>query len=72
MKAIKNKTTTEYHGRMHAAAMTIGDMRKIFAWSEKLYPTAQLLAETGPISAEAVQHAMFRSFTMTGFTLWTR
>jgi hypothetical protein len=73
MKTIKNKKVVEGGMRNHADAITIENMKMVFAWSETVVPAgAETKAETMEARNLAALHLQMRAFMATGFTLWTR
>ncbi|KAJ7496322.1 hypothetical protein B0H11DRAFT_1715957 [Mycena galericulata] len=74
MKAIKNKCGQDGGDRTHSLAMTKEFMAKLFTWSDEVCPPSTYFntTKTREELTLATKHLMFKAFSSTGWTIWTR
>ncbi|KAJ7761353.1 hypothetical protein B0H16DRAFT_1312284 [Mycena metata] len=73
-KAIKNKCGANGGERTHSLAMSKENMAQIIMWSDKVcLPTTYFSeAKTAQERSLRTKHLMFKAFSSTGWTTWTR
>jgi hypothetical protein len=74
MKAIKNKCGADGGERTHSLAMTKEYMAKVFAWSDGVCPPSTYFSavKTKEELTLVTKHLMYKAFSSTGWTIWTR
>ncbi|KAJ7022524.1 hypothetical protein C8F04DRAFT_1272533 [Mycena alexandri] len=74
MKAIKNKCGQDGGERTHSLAMSKENMARIFSWSDKVCPPETYFAEAKTTGERTLRtkHLMYKAFSSTGWTIWTR
>lgn len=62
--------------RNHAEAMTVEELQQLMQWSERACPNQWIEEgkERKTVATQALlfQHALFRAFSASAYTLWTR
>ncbi|KAJ7017450.1 hypothetical protein C8F04DRAFT_921186, partial [Mycena alexandri] len=74
MKAIKNKCGQDGRRAHSFFAMSKENMARIFSWSDQVCPPETYFAEAKTTGERTLRtkHLMYKAFSSTGWTIWTR